>query len=227
MANKLLTTDLYSRDHITAEEIAEYVDLIFDTACKMKFRNEDARTNIEILKMGGIKIRYVNPGIRFDKITLGSAYCLPTDPDFGLLELPNNYINMCCSPELVKELTNTLIHEVAHFIAGAKHAHDTIWRSIAERIGKQLAKEEKYFGKEYFTSSDWHSISMGETVSAYIDCYGDIIFSSVDYPKQKFMQWREEKEETVLGYYRAQTPAEYVKYYNTTVDHIIDYLEFN
>jgi predicted SprT family Zn-dependent metalloprotease len=35
----------------------------------------------------------------------------------------------------LKELRNTLLHEIAHALAGARHDHDQTWRSIALKIG--------------------------------------------------------------------------------------------
>jgi predicted SprT family Zn-dependent metalloprotease len=35
----------------------------------------------------------------------------------------------------IKELRNTLLHEIAHALAGSKHGHDRTWRNIAVKIG--------------------------------------------------------------------------------------------
>lgn len=34
-----------------------------------------------------------------------------------------------------KEVTNTILHEIAHAIVGAKHGHDRVWRAKALEIG--------------------------------------------------------------------------------------------
>jgi predicted SprT family Zn-dependent metalloprotease len=35
----------------------------------------------------------------------------------------------------VEQVTDTILHEIAHALAGPKHGHDRVWRRIAVRIG--------------------------------------------------------------------------------------------
>ena len=59
-------------------------------------------------KRGGI-CRYAEK-----QITLSVTYCLKASRE---------------------EMVDTILHEIAHAIAGAQHGHDTVWKATAERIG--------------------------------------------------------------------------------------------
>lgn len=217
MANKLFMESVLTTEKITADEITEYVNTVLNTALNMKFRSADAIKHLAVLKNIGINVCYVNCGTRLDRVVLGSAYCLITDDEYGKLELPENYINMAATTDLVKEITNTLIHEIAHFIAGSAHGHDTVWVSIAERLGKEMNKNNMYFGSPYFTSRSINGISMGDTVYSHIDAYGDIEFGNCGWSEYRYNQICEQNNYTVIYYNTARTAAEYVKIYNEAV----------
>lgn len=58
------------------------------------------------------------------------------------------------------DLINTILHEIAHALAGTKHNHDTTWRSIALRIGcdGQVCHNIKFTKPKYVqtcTSKCW------------------------------------------------------------------------
>lgn len=227
MANKLFMDEIFTTEKITADEIAEYVDTVWNTVLKMKFKSADVNKHIEILKGVGINIRYSESETRINRVVLGSAYCLSTDESYGTIELPNTYIQMSATTDLVKELTNTLIHEVGHLIAGSAHAHDTIWRSVTERIGKQMKKQNQYFGKDWFMSSTNETLAVGNVIWGYVDCYGDINIGTTEFTEKQFIRNCEYHGEQILGYYRVFTPAEYVEKYNELIEICINWKEFN
>lgn len=222
MANKLFMNEIFTTEKITADEITEYVNTVLDTALNMKFKSADANKHLDVLKQTRITVNFVDCGSRLDRVVLGTAYCLLSDDEYGKLELPNNYINMAATTELVKELTNTLIHEVAHFIAGAEHAHDTIWRAIAERIGKQMKKNNLYFGTDYFMSSCSYGISMGDTFYCHFDAIGDIEIGNCGWSESRYNDICENRGYTVIYYNTARTATEYVKIYNDAIAAAID-----
>ena len=51
----------------------------------------------------------------------------------------------------IEAVKNTLLHEIAHAIAGPRHGHDEVWRQIFLRIGGNgKAKTKLPNAKEYF-----------------------------------------------------------------------------
>ena len=64
-----------------------------------------------------------------------------------LVTFNNHYIQACVENGEINALENTILHEVAHILAGGKHHHDYYWYSIARKIGcdgSRLSKVEFY-----------------------------------------------------------------------------------
>lgn len=72
-------------------------------------------------------VDYLDFGFSNDSLKLG--YC--TDESIKL-----NYQHSLLDP--IDEIQNTILHEIAHAIAGLENNHNRYWKSIAEDIGLKI-----------------------------------------------------------------------------------------
>jgi hypothetical protein len=66
--------------------------------------------------------------LTFDDAKTRAGICRPARKEIGL----SRPLIRLYSPE---QVTETVLHEIAHAIAGAGHGHDRVWRAVAVRIG--------------------------------------------------------------------------------------------
>ncbi|AEV83673.1 hypothetical protein ACWT_2768 [Actinoplanes sp. SE50] len=66
--------------------------------------------------------------LTFDDAKTRAGVCRPGRREIGL----SRPLISLYSPE---QVTETVLHEIAHALAGARHGHDEVWRAIAVRIG--------------------------------------------------------------------------------------------
>lgn len=78
----------------------------------------------------GLMARHGLTGWRltFDDAKTRAGICRPARKEIGL----SRPLIRLYSPE---QVTETVLHEIAHALAGARHGHDRVWRAIAVRIG--------------------------------------------------------------------------------------------
>ena len=62
------------------------------------------------------------------------------------------------------DINNTLLHEIAHIIAGIEHNHDNVWRSIAKQIGCDITLNNIKFCEPKYI------------LNCYNKCYNDLYF---------------------------------------------------
>ena len=64
----------------------------------------------------------------FDNARTRAGVCRSDRQEIGL----SRHLMGLYSPE---QVTETVLHEIAHALAGARHGHDRVWRAVARRIG--------------------------------------------------------------------------------------------
>ena len=64
----------------------------------------------------------------FDNARTRAGVCRSDRKEIGL----SRHLMGLYSPE---QVTETVLHEIAHALAGARHGHDRVWRAVARRIG--------------------------------------------------------------------------------------------
>lgn len=69
---------------------------------------------------------------RFIKSKRTAGRCLvPSDGSPGMIELSVDVIEV----NTWEDITDTILHEIAHALVGVDHGHDSVWRQMAIRIG--------------------------------------------------------------------------------------------
>ncbi|WP_229068958.1 SprT-like domain-containing protein [Actinoplanes sp. DH11] len=66
--------------------------------------------------------------LTFDDAKTRAGICRPARKEIGL----SRPLIRLYTPE---QVTETVLHEIAHALAGAAHGHDGVWRAVAVRIG--------------------------------------------------------------------------------------------
>ena len=64
----------------------------------------------------------------FDNAKTRAGVCRSERKEIGL----SRHLMSLYSPE---QVTETVLHEIAHALAGPRHGHDRVWRTVARRIG--------------------------------------------------------------------------------------------
>jgi predicted SprT family Zn-dependent metalloprotease len=64
----------------------------------------------------------------FDNAKTRAGVCRSDRKEIGL----SRYLMGLYSPE---QVTETVLHEIAHALAGPRHGHDRVWQTVARRIG--------------------------------------------------------------------------------------------
>lgn len=225
MATKLLNT--YSREisevkreKLTLNDIEEYVNFVFDVVKKMSFRSAESKKNVQtLIDKGGFNLSL----IPVDNYTLGACYCNPSNLEtYGDLEMNENHTKIYTTYDLIATTQNTIIHEIAHAVVGARHGHDGQWQKCAERIAREVKAVSNYYGNLYFYSTS-DSIIMGlhKYIVAYMSSDGDVYISNIYNNRTYFEDIAEKYNYTVLSIneYNMNT---YSEVYNKAVETVID-----
>lgn len=214
--NKLITAqhdeEYLNIDCITEAEISDYVNQIIDLCAKLTLKAPALIAGRNRLISEKLTIKYVADGR-----ALGAAYCSLNNLDtWGILELRPEYTQMACTHMVADEIANTIIHEIAHFVAGAEHAHDGTWSNVATRIAKAAEKAGIYTGNKFFSSSS-SSVIVADKWMAYVDSYGDVCINYYYTPAMA-----EKWGYTVIEYIKNGDSASH----NMCVERAIDYKNF-
>lgn len=144
------SANLKSDRYLLPEDITEYFSYIVAAVKKIKLTDP-------IQKLCREKaINCYN--IVFEDIVAGDIRCPAaawSDPDhhlFGEISISKQLFNTELNYITVREITNILIHEFGHLIAGPDIGHESKWKTVCKKIAAELRKENLYWGSDHFAA---------------------------------------------------------------------------
>ena len=123
----------------------------------------------------------------FNRALSYAGYCEPNKKEIRIS-------GPICEVETEEFIKDTVLHEIAHALAGCEHGHDTVWQSWARKVGASTAAtyhESKAIKNAKLAKAKYVMCFEGKVVKPYLRKPAASTFSKVP-----FMWLRNRKDET-------------------------------